>query len=121
MTREDLNKHWEIIQAFKDGFEIEFNYKDDSDSWSTVSGNVGFHFDRYEYRIKPVPEYIPFDFTDAEFLIGKVVKSKYANWTCMITACTGDRCYTGGIEYLYGELLHTFTFLDGSPCGKLKQ
>lgn len=73
-----------------------------------------------DYRVKEepkVPEYIPFTFEDAEFLIGKVVKCKTQDYTAMIISCTESGTNVDD----WKPLLDDFTFLDGSPCGKLKQ
>jgi hypothetical protein len=117
MTREQLNKHWELIEAYKNGAEIEF--KNGDGDWESIDAPVSSFYT--EYRIKPAPECIPFDFSDAEFLIGKMVKAKVADFVCMITACNMPYCISGDTVYMYGELLSNFTFLDESPCGKLKQ
>ncbi len=119
MTREQLNKHWEVIDAWRKGEDIEY-FDVYLKNWYPASTPIWAM--NFEYRIKPAaPKYIPFDFTDAEFLIGKVVKSKVSDWAFMITSCNSVCCYTGNTGYMYGELLSNFTFLDDNPCGKLKQ
>jgi len=94
-----------IIKDFgndDNGFQLENNY------W-------------YPYFVleKVVEEWIPFTFEDD--LLGKQVIAKdksckavisYQNVTCIII---GDET----VEY--DELLEDYTFLDGTPCGKLKQ
>lgn len=115
MTRESLNKHWEVIDAWRKGAEVEcYKYN----KW--ISVDEPSWYNDYEYRVKSTPEYIPFDFTDAEFLIGKLIKSKVSDWVCIINACTFEKCWSGDTAYAYKILLNSFTFLDGSPCGKLK-
>jgi len=52
MTREQLQKHWKIIEAFKDGKEIEF--KDEIDSRWHKAGEPLFRINR-EYRVIPEP------------------------------------------------------------------
>ena len=117
MTRQQLNQHWEVIDAWRKGVEVEY-YNPPAKKW--VIAKEPSWCPTIDYRVKLNPEYIPFDFTDAEFLTGKVVKAKNSNWVLMITACNNSHCYSDGICFLYEELLSNFTFLDGSPCGKLK-
>ena len=75
-----------------------------------------------EYRIKPKSELIPFDFTDAEKLIGKVVKHK-EGFSCVavLLECNLQHICIGNDFEIYEVLLQDYTFLDGSPCGKLKE
>lgn len=108
----------EVMQAFENGAEIEAkpivvgDWEEETEpEWDWVS---------FDYRIKKQPkepEYIPFSFEDAEQLIGKVVKSKDENWIEMITWCDNDEASS----ISYSNLLYGYTFIEGSPCGKLKQ
>jgi hypothetical protein len=115
MTRESLNKHWKVIDAWRKGAEVEYLAL----KWEKIE-DPGWFLET-EYRIAPAPEYIYFDFTDAEFLIGKVIKSINGGYFFMITGCNSLKIYTGDVTYSYSDLFYDFTFLDGSPCGKLKQ
>jgi len=118
MTREQVIKHWNEIQAFKDGKEIEM--RRNGEEWK-LNRNPMFAND-FEYRIKPEPELIPFDFSDAEFLIGKAIKAKDNSCINIITKVSRSR----GIvlvsqSYYFEDLLKHYTFLDGAACGKIKQ
>lgn len=107
-----------VMQAFAEGKEIEI-YDKHTAKW-TPAINPDFNWKGCDYRIKEEPEkpeYIPFSFEDAEQLIGKVVKSKDENWIEMITWCGNGEASS----IPYSTLLYDYTFLDGSPCGKLKQ
>ena len=88
--------------------------------------NNGEHFyvtswDKSQWRIKEKPVRIPFDESDAEFLIGKAIKIgqdvflivRINNHGAIIV--DGDNCFIG-----FTYLLQNYTFLKGSPCGKLK-
>ena len=103
-----------VMQAYEDGKEIEY-YSDGCSEWKKAT-TPAWNWYTTDYRVKPKPEYIPFTFEDAEFLIGKVVKHKTANHLAVITSCFNESTNMGG----YKKLLDYFTFLDGSPCGKLK-
>ena len=50
MTREGLKKHWEEIEAYKDGAEVQ--YRNTNRAWEDVAGEPFFHEDT-TYRIKP--------------------------------------------------------------------
>ena len=102
-----------VMQAYVDGKEIETF---DGKVWHHV--NIPFwNWNDVDYRVKEEPEYVPFSFEDAEFLIGKVVKHKKDKWVEMLTWCSPDEV----LNIPYEILLDNYTFIDGSPCGKLKQ
>ena len=103
-----------VMQAYADGKEIEL--LNSTGKWRTVSA-PSWNWDIHVYRVKETQEYVPFTFDDAEFLIGKVVKHKIDNWVELITFCNENETAICPYEHL----LDNYTFLDGSPCGKLKQ
>lgn len=61
MTREALIKHWDVIQAFKEGKEIEYN---SGEGWTKCNNLQIYLFT--EYRVKPESE---FELTLTEALI----------------------------------------------------
>ena len=103
-----------VMQAYEDGKVIEYwdNYPP---TWKMAT-KPSWDWHTTDYRVKPEPEYIPFTFEDAEFFTGKVVKHKTANQLAVVTWCSNETTSAGS----YKRLLYDFTFLDGSPCGKLK-
>ena len=106
----------EVMQAYVDGKEIEYTNKNSPMDWLKTKDPL-WDWNASDYRVKQAPEYVPFTFEDAEQLIGKVVKSKDENWIEMITWCDNDEASS----IPYSTLLYGYTFIDGSPCGKLKQ
>ena len=69
------------------------------------------------------PEYVPFTVKDADMFRGKWIRNKKSDLAGEELITSIKRC---GIEtdstnrdYLY--FLKYYTFLDGSPCGKLKE
>lgn len=104
-----------VMQAYVDGKEIEYRCGD----YQTWRKTIDPLWDWYktDYRVKTEPEYIPFTFEDAEFLIGKALKHKKENYLAVITRCFNKNTDIGDYE----ELLDEYTFIDGSPCGKLKK
>ena len=104
-----------VMQAFADGREIEYYYPS-TEKWYKTKDPV-WDWNTNDYRVKESPEYIPFTFEDAEFLIGKAVKSRDEKWIEILTWASEN----GTSDITYETLLDEYTFLDGSPCGKLKQ
>lgn len=119
ITKEQLQKHWKTIEAWKNGAEIEFLSPICDKKWHKC-GEPDW-LEHYEYRIKTQPEYVPFDFSDAEKLIGKAVVFKSDGNIYQIIAVNKTHCAVCTEGWEYKMLLESFTFLDGTPCGKLKQ
>ena len=103
-----------VMQAFADGKEIEV--RNSKSTGYYLCKEPLWDWSSSDYRIKTTPEYIPFTFEDAEFLIGKLVKSKNKNLVEKIIWCNSTSTSASN----YKALLSDFTFIDGSPCGKLK-
>ena len=113
------HKHKDIIIAWANGAEIEF--LSPNGIWSKPS-TYSFN-PNCEYRIKPEPKIIPFDFSDAEKIIGKVIKHK-GSPKCieMITIIDNDIIWTSpNRSYDFKYLLEQYTFSDGSPFGKVSE
>lgn len=116
-----------VMQAYADGKEIEL--LNSTGKWRTVSApswnweeanKPMWNWVDFDYRIKKQPkepEYVPFTFEDADFLIGKTVRCKSQDYVALIISVTKDGTSVDDFK----PLLDDFTFLDGSPCGKLKQ
>jgi hypothetical protein len=115
MTREQLVKHWDVIEAYKNGKEVQYSPEDITE-WIDHE-EPSFNLCT-KYRVKPEPEYIPFDFSDAEMLIGKVIKDFSRIYVIISVDGEGVVLYDDHMSYT--ELFVLYTFLDGSKCGKLK-
>jgi len=115
MTREQALEAIKVLTHYINGGEIEFRDKGEK-LWLQVS-SPSFDFHLCEYRIKPEPELIPFDFSDAAFLIGKAVKHKTLNYVELIKFISDK--FVG--DSSFNDLLKYYTFLDGAACGKIKQ
>lgn len=117
MYKEQLEKHWEIIKAFKEGKIVQ--YEINKGCWKDTASPA---FDiTTNYRIKPSPEYIPFDFSDARELIGKIITTKMRRSYYLITSVDVAGVVFGGHYNDYVVMFDDYQFLDGSPCGKLKE
>ena len=113
-----------IIKAYEDGKSIERRAFFTSE-WKSIDNinNYQFNFAEYEYRIKQVPKYRPYEsveeaFNDAE-KHGFWIKCKNKESLCTIhdfgVGICGD-LYINGYDAL--KFLNDFVWLDdGSPCG----
>lgn len=126
MDKEEAKKLLPIIQAFAEGKTIQvFNlYKE---RWEDIN-NPSWDADRY--RIKPEPKYRPFK--DADECWEEMQKHRPFGW---IKPNIGKEHYAITIvqhgEYInikFNESFYTFqhiferyTFVDGTPFGKLEE
>ena len=113
-----------IMKAFEDGKSIEQRAFFTSE-WKSIDNinNYQFNFAEYEYRIKPVPKYRPYESVDEAFneaeKHGFWVKSKDKHSLFFIdsfeAAGNGD-IYVGHCHV--GAFIEKFVWFDDcSPCG----
>ena len=113
-----------IIKAYEDGKSIERRAFFTSE-WKSIDNinNYQFNFAEYEYRIKQVPKYRPYESVDEAFNDAK----KHGFWMQNV-----DRMYLRFIDgfhinknsdificdYCVDDILDMFVWADdGSPCG----
>ena len=113
-----------IIKAYEDGKSIERRAFFTSE-WKSIDNinNYQFNFAEYEYRIKPVPKYRPYESVDEAFNDAK----KHGFWMQNV-----DRMYLRFIDgfhinknsdificdYCVDDILDMVVGADdGSPCG----
>ena len=113
-----------IMKAYEDGKTIE-QKRFDRAEWESIvyDENFQFNFSEYEYRIKPVPKYRPYESVDEAFKEaekhGFWVKSKDKHSLFFIdsfeAAGNGD-IYVGHCHV--GAFIEKFVWFDDcSPCG----
>lgn len=117
MLRENLLKNLDVLEAWANGAEIEQRFG--LQPWEAVGNRILQMGDNF--RIKPEDRYIPFDKSDIEFLKGKWIISKDSGDQEQITnfRTRDGKFLICAVEPIF--LLEYFTFLDGTPCGKLKK
>jgi hypothetical protein len=116
---ERANKAIEICKAVLQGKEIEYCPKRTED-WEQVT-DPSFDFWDNDYRVKEKPTYVPFTFEDVKDLIGKPVLSKCNIFSFVVVSISHAGVgFYGTSDCGFGYLLENFTFLDGSPCGKIQ-
>lgn len=124
MTRDKAKELLPIIQGFTEGREIQ-HYSPTLKEW--IDNNNPDWFDRVEYRLKERPVYVPFNEGDADLIRDQWIKSINSDIEYKISVFHPIGSLPiylplGSGEWIsYENLLNRFTFLDGSPCGKLKQ
>ena len=130
MRAEQIKKFLPLLTAISEGKKIQYK---NGFTWSDISSEAYWQFEDEDepsmWRVKPESQLVPFTFEDAEFLIGKVIKVKEGCFTslfhgvcAMITVVGNKGIDIGGRgedPATYDTLLNYFTFLDGTPCGKL--
>ena len=119
-----VSEQIDIIKAYEDGKSIERRAFFTSE-WKSIDNinNYQFNFAEYEYRIKPVPKYRPYESVDEAFNEAK----KHGFWMQNV-----DRMYLRFIDgfhinknsdificdYCVDDILDMFVWADdGSPCG----
>ena len=113
-----------IMKAYEDGKTIE-QKRFDRNEWESIDNieNYQFNFSEYEYRIKQVPKYRPYESVDEAFSEaekhGFWVKSKDKHSLFFIdsfeAAGNGD-IYIGHCHV--GAFIEKFIWFDDcSPCG----
>lgn len=120
MTQQEVIKWWPEIEAFKNGKTIEARKQ--HGVWR-VNTNPNFCL-TCEYRVKedpPEPEYVPFDFSDCDILIGKMITTKNKKVLKVINGVSEQGVDAGNTFIYFSSLFVSYTFLDGKPCGKLKE
>lgn len=113
--KQSIDSAIEVLQASKEGKEIHV-FDTHKQEWKELIV-PDFNFDLYEYRVKPVSEYAPWDFNS--ILIGLVVTDKVSGQKFMIIGQSESSVLIGSTWVDYWLLLEQF-HKAGEPCGKLK-
>lgn len=129
MTREETVERIKIMQAYVDGKRIQYA-EDDTDVWHDID-EPDWYSD-YDYRIKPEPEYRPFN--DADECWQEMLKHEPFGWLkhkdddelYYILKITDSRISMIDVceevaFYDYNETFKQYTFADGAPFGILEE
>ena len=124
----DIDEMIEVMQAYKNGEQIEFCYTDEVIKvWQDTNGKPLWNWGDTDYRVKPKPKYVPFE-TAEEFIIaqrnkGNVIINKGSGTKYNIFINASNIVYLVNI-YSFSflstlkKIFDEFTFTDGTPCGK---
>lgn len=149
MNQENAKDFLPFVQALAEGKDLIVNCGTEmADSWEVYTDDMGSldSFPIKSIRIKPEVTYIPFDTTEelinywchirfddykpynTELEMPLIwVKAKKSNTKFLITGFEAETNWEGGCVYLDGlfysmiDMFEDFTFLDGSPIGKIKE
>ena len=126
----DIDEMIEVMQAYKNGEQIEFCYTDEVIKvWEDTNGKPLWNWGDTDYRVKPKPKYVPFDtpdeFLEAQRVHGEVLVDKkngvkmtaYVNKNGIV-ACAKFFSNTWMVSSLQ-NILRDYRFKDGTPCGKI--
>lgn len=115
---EGMKGNKELVKAWLDGAKIQIKFKDLTGNSTWYDCDEPEWHPEYEYRIKLTEKYIPFDSSD--LLVGRIIKNKLSGSRYMILVQDLDDIFfaTDGWNS-YKALLEGYSFIDGSPCGKL--
>lgn len=109
----------EVMKAYKEGKKIEVRAKDDDDAeWVFVSGPA-WNFFEADYRVKPEPEYVPYD-SVLEIDRNKWIVRKSNGLVSRLCAFmeSAGAVLIDNRWLMLNELFEHYTYEDGTPCGK---
>ena len=115
----DTKEKIKVMQAFLDGKIVEYCMRDEPDDFERLVNPI-WDWSYCDYWIKEEPEYIPFDESDAGFLLGKIGIDKKYLGKRFICEVSKNKVWFRDSWVYFQQLFEDYTFLDGTPCGKLK-
>jgi len=121
--KHDLDYMISVMQAAKEGKEIESTFWDDKSIWYDCK-EPDWNWDVYDYRIKPEPKYVPYENAE-EFLRAQKKHGLYVilgGVYKLASFVTDDSIMFSDLQTIdFDYLLDKFKWQDGTPCGKLKE
>lgn len=122
----------EVMQGYVDGKQIEYVYKGQS-LWRDIE-KPSWNWTMFDFRIKPEKKYRPYENTD-EMIADWSRRFRVVNWSVYSMPLIWLKRKDGGSKVLVCDFykyalgtraeffhidvaLESFTYLDGSPCGK---
>ena len=123
----DIDEMIEVMQAYKNGEQIEFCYTDEVIKVWEDTGKPLWNWGDTDYRVKPKPKYVPFDTAEefitaqrkkGRFIIDKKSGTKYNIFINASNIVYLTNMYAFGFIGTLQKIFDEFTFTDGTPCGK---
>lgn len=111
-------------------YPIGVKFERSNFEWFTFDGRfkIGAEIDLYQLDAitfnenKPIKdEYVQYDFSDADNLIGNIIKHKDTSSLSLITNVNTKWVTSSRSGITYSQLLDNYEFQDGSMCGKIKK
>lgn len=115
-----LEEKIEVMQAFLDGKTIQDNIDGEWADWISDK-TPDFQWDKYDYRIKPENKQVPFEISDYESKLGKIMRHTFHDFKGILIGMTCDTIIVGNCEWditpgsfeWYNDLLNHW-----EPCSK---
>lgn len=118
MKREQLQKWWKEIEAFKEGKKIQS--LNDYGYWIDITDPL--FLSEHKYRVKPESKYVPFEEEDLFDLVGRIVihrSNRIKSIVTRINKNAKEPISIYGVSLTPQQFLEEYIFEDGKPCGKL--
>lgn len=125
-TKEEVIEAAKVMQGYAEGKTIQV-WSSTINAWADLDCSaISWNWDLYKYRIKPEPEYRPYNSVD-EFIEASYMHGQYLMKTDG-TLYVPVQINKGGVTIVYGNgeysykydrILKEFLWKDGSRCGKL--
>lgn len=120
MTTKDMI---EVMQAYERGEQIEYRIKDfmRDDEWYVQKEFPEWDWKTFDYRVKKPSTYRPYkniqEFLQAQKEHGIYLQEKETRCMIMPLGVNYYRVTIPSRSYRYKQLLNTFVWQDGTPCG----
>jgi len=98
-----LEEKIEVMQGYLDGKIIQDNIYGEWTDWACPNPPL-FEWTNHDYRIKPENKQVPYDFSDAERLIGRVFKHKRTSNIFLSTYINSTNINFGSISYTFSSM-----------------
>ena len=96
-----LKEKIEVMQAALAGAKIE-TVELEKENWSVV--HPFWNWMTFDYRIKPENKQVPYDFSDAENLIGRKFKNKQTSNIFLSTYINSTNIHFGSLSYTFSSM-----------------
>ena len=115
-----LEEKLEIMNAAVAGATIQFKFDDEDETWEDTEDPM-WDWSKISYRVKPENKQVPYDFSDAERLIGRKIKDKKS--VRLITHVFDEGIIGGSTVYFFKYLAEHYeiwneTLNQWRPCTK---
>ena len=112
-----------VLKAFKEGKTIEFRRMEGigNTKWRETASPI-WEWARYEYRVKPEAEYVPYDSVFEVDRSKWVRKKDVPGMLRAITIIDTDKNWVYVEQFCWynpEEFFEQYEYEDGTPCGKL--
>ena len=98
-----LKEKIEVMQAALAGKEIEIEDYG-QENWQLARCPLKWNWQVFNYRVKPENKQVPYDFSDAENLIGRKFKNKQTSNIFLSTYINSTNIHFGSLSYTFSSM-----------------